>query len=147
MTSFAGNKSCNFCGRLGVNSSTALRTVVGSKEDIGGKGENGSETDRETCWPQYGNQHASARTIPCQPRVTANSRPRRVRGHGRCETADCLRTVCVRDQCLYTDCRNCDAFAVVDMPGFWPWNRDFSRTFRVSSATHSRTQKPCQIKG
>src|SRR5207244_314703 len=40
-----------------------------------------------------------------------------------------------------------DWTAVVDMPGFWPWNRDFSRTFRVSSATHSRTQKPCQIKG
>ena len=35
MTSFAGNKSWNFCGRLGVNSATALRTAVGSNEDIG----------------------------------------------------------------------------------------------------------------
>src|SRR5437867_4248131 len=93
MTSFAGNESWNFCGRMGVNSSTALRTVVGSKEDIGGKGENKSETDRETCWRRYGNQNTMAWTIPCQPRVTAISRPRRVRGHGRCETADCLPTV------------------------------------------------------
>src|SRR6266498_3528388 len=110
MTSFAGNKSWNFCGRLGVNSSIALRTEVGSKEDIGWKGEDKSETDRETCWPQYGSQHEMARTIPCQPRVTANSRPRRVRRHGLCETADCLRTVCVRYQCPPADCRNCDAF-------------------------------------
>ena len=35
MTSFAGNRSWNFCGRLGVNSATALRTTVGSNEDIG----------------------------------------------------------------------------------------------------------------
>src|SRR5260370_27567673 len=35
MTSFAGSKSWNFCGRRGVNSSTALRTVAGSNEGIG----------------------------------------------------------------------------------------------------------------
>src|SRR6266480_5624834 len=35
MTSFAGYRSWNFCGRLGVNSATALRTTVGSNEDIG----------------------------------------------------------------------------------------------------------------
>ena len=35
MRSFAGYKSWNFCGRLGVNSATALRTTVGSNEDIG----------------------------------------------------------------------------------------------------------------
>ena len=34
MTSFAGIKSWNFCGRRGVNASTALRTAAGSKEDI-----------------------------------------------------------------------------------------------------------------
>src|SRR5207247_7536637 len=35
MTSFAGSKSWNFCGRRGVNSSTALRTVAGSNVDLG----------------------------------------------------------------------------------------------------------------
>ena len=35
MRSFAGYRSWNFCGRLGVNSATALRTAVGSNEDIG----------------------------------------------------------------------------------------------------------------
>ena len=35
MTSFAGIKSWNLCGRRGVNSATALRISLGSKLDIG----------------------------------------------------------------------------------------------------------------
>ncbi len=45
MTSFAGSKSWNFCGRRGVNSSTALRTVAGSNVDISW---NELEVNRET---------------------------------------------------------------------------------------------------
>ena len=44
MTSLAGIKSWNFCGRRGVNSATALRTVAGSNEDISG---NDSDVNRE----------------------------------------------------------------------------------------------------
>ncbi len=102
MTSFAGNRSWNLCGRPGVNSATALRTAVGSDEDIGGG--NNPDTDRETCWRRYGNQNARARTIRCQPRVTANSRLRRVHGRGPFETEHCLRTGCVNCQCLVPDC-------------------------------------------
>src|SRR6266850_2403118 len=40
-----------------------------------------------------------------------------------------------------------DRTEFVDMPGSWPWNVASSRTFRVSTATDSRTQNPCRIKG
>src|SRR5213083_2091355 len=46
MTSFAGSKSWNFCGRRGVNSSTALRTAAGSNEDIGW---NDSDVNGKAC--------------------------------------------------------------------------------------------------
>lgn len=93
MTSFAGSKSWNFCGRRGVNSSTAFRTVAGSNEVIGW---NDSDANRETDGREYGHDDATARKVFCQSRFTANVGQRRDYGRGQCEAADCLRTVCVR---------------------------------------------------
>src|SRR5256885_1728741 len=72
MTSFAGSRSWNFSGRRGVNSSTALRTVAGSNEDIGG---NDSDTNLETPGRLHGNENAPARTIPCQSPFAENPGP------------------------------------------------------------------------
>ena len=59
MTSFAGSKSWNFCGRRGVNSSTALRTAAGSNEDISLKA---ADVNRETDWPRDSHGDAAAWT-------------------------------------------------------------------------------------
>ena len=101
MTSFAGSKSWNFCGRRGVNSSTALRTVAGSNEVIGW---NDSDANRETDERENGHDDAAARKVFCQSRFTADVGQRRDCGRGHCEAADCLRTVCARYRCLITAC-------------------------------------------
>src|SRR5208282_2686666 len=50
MTSFAGIKSWNFCGRRGVNSATALRTSTGSNVFIGRNDFDGNrEIGRHPC--------------------------------------------------------------------------------------------------
>src|SRR5258706_6370659 len=72
MTSFAGSRSWNFSGRRGVNSSTALRTVAGSNEDIEG---NDSDTNLETRWRPNGNENAPAWTICYQTRFAENPGP------------------------------------------------------------------------
>ncbi len=59
MTSFAGSKSWNFCGRRGVNSSTALRTAAGSNEDIG---LNAVDVNLETDRPRDSHSDAMAWT-------------------------------------------------------------------------------------
>ncbi len=59
MTSFAGSKSWNFCGRRGVNSSTALRTAAGSKEDIS---LNAADVNQETNRPRNGHGDAATWT-------------------------------------------------------------------------------------
>src|SRR5258708_29651494 len=69
MTSFAGSKSWNFCGRRGVNSSTALRTVAGSNEDIGW---DDADEDRETSRRKDRHDDAAAGKVPCQVRFTIN---------------------------------------------------------------------------
>ena len=79
MTSFAGSKSWNFCGRRGVNSSTALRTAVGSNEDIGG---NDLNVNRETGRRRNGNDDAVTRTIRCLLKRAANAGLWQVHGHG-----------------------------------------------------------------
>jgi hypothetical protein len=63
MTSFAGSKSWNFCGRSGVNSATAWRTVAGSNEVIGGSD---ADVNREN--DRWQNRHgdATTRTIRCR---------------------------------------------------------------------------------
>ena len=55
MTSFAGSKSWNFCGRRGVNTSTALRPVAGSNEVM----------DLEGCGCEPGNRSAEEWTRRC----------------------------------------------------------------------------------
>src|SRR6266850_7336071 len=75
ITSLAGSKSWNFCGRRGVNSSTALRTVAGSNEDIR---RNDSDTNLETRWRPNGNENAPARTIYYQSWFAEKSGPCRV---------------------------------------------------------------------
>ncbi len=57
MTSLAGIKSWNFCGRSGVNSATALRTALGSNVFITWDDLN---ANRETGWPRYGPDAAVA---------------------------------------------------------------------------------------
>ena len=79
MTSFAGSKSWNFCGRRGVNSSTALRTAAGSNEDIS---LNAADVNRETGWRRYGHDDATARTILCLFAFTANVGQERGCGRG-----------------------------------------------------------------
>src|SRR5438046_9166600 len=61
MTSLAGSKSWNFCGRRGVNSSTALRTVAESNEDIS---LNAADANREAQL-RTGHDGATARTTLC----------------------------------------------------------------------------------
>src|SRR3974377_1241815 len=78
MTSFAGSKSWNFCGRRGVNSSTALRTVAGSNEDLG---LNAADADRETGRLCNGHGDATARTSLCLFGFTAHLGQERGCGH------------------------------------------------------------------
>ena len=85
MTSLAGSKSWNFCGRRGVNSSTALRTVAGSNEVIGW---NDSDANRETDEWENGHYDAAARKVLCQSRFTADVGQRRVCGREQGETSD-----------------------------------------------------------
>ena len=85
MTSFAGSKSWNFCGRRGVNSSTALRTAVGSNEDIGG---NNLNVNRETGRRQNGNGDAVTRTICCLLKCAASPGLWQVRGRGQSRPVD-----------------------------------------------------------
>jgi len=101
MTSFAGSKSWNFCGPRGVNSSTALRTVARSNEDMGC---NVTDVNRKTGRRGHGHSNAAARTVLCLSRFTANVGQRRDCGRGQCETSDCLRTACTHRQCLFADC-------------------------------------------
>jgi hypothetical protein len=55
-----------------MDSSTALRTVAGSNEDIRG---NDSNTNLETRWRLHGNEKAPARTILCRSKFTEKSGP------------------------------------------------------------------------
>jgi len=63
MTSFAGSKSWNFCGRSGVNSATACRTVAGSNEVIGGMD---MDVNREMDRGLDSHSDATTRTILCR---------------------------------------------------------------------------------
>ena len=72
MTSFAGIKSWNFCGRRGVNSATALRTVFGSNDGIGW---NDSDVNRENGRRRNGNGDASLWTFPCLSEFAGNASP------------------------------------------------------------------------
>ena len=93
MTSFAGSKSWNFWGRRGVNSSTALRTAAGSKEDIGWiVADVNWETDR---WQNVHGDVAN-RTTLCLVRFLHNVCQRRRCGRGKCGIVFCLRSVRVR---------------------------------------------------
>src|SRR6266566_3886855 len=90
MTSFAGSKSWNFCGRSGVNSATACRTVAGSNEDIGWIDMNANlEMDR---W-QDCHSDATMRIILCRFLFADSLRTLRVRGKGQFAVADCLRPI------------------------------------------------------
>ena len=100
MTSLAGSKSWNFCGRRGVNSSTALRTVAGSNEDIGW---NGLDLNWEMDWPPDGHGEATARIFPGRSMVANKLRPGPVCGHGLFTAADCLWTIHVRCRVAFTD--------------------------------------------
>ena len=85
MTSFAGSKSWNFCGRRGVNSSTALRTAVGSNEDIGG---NDLNVNREIGRRQNGNGDTVTRTVRCLLKYEADAGLWKAYGRGQFEPAD-----------------------------------------------------------
>ena len=80
ITSFAGSKSWNFCGRRGVNSSTALRTVAGSNEDIRW---NGADVNRETGEGRNGHGDVVTRTVRDLLKCAANAGQWRGRGSGR----------------------------------------------------------------
>ncbi len=120
MTSFAGSKSWNFCGRRGVNSSTALRTVARSNENMGW---NVTDVNRKTGRRGHGHRDAAARTVLCLSRFTANVGQRRDCERGQCETSDCLRTVCAHRQCLFANCCVSCAFADADslLASRLPW--------------------------
>ena len=111
MTSFAGSKSWNFCGRRGVNSSTAFRTMVRSNEVMGW---NVTDVNRKTGRRGHGHRDAAERTVLCLSRFTANVGQRRDCGREQCETSDCLRTVCAHRQCLFANCCVSCAFADAD---------------------------------
>ena len=85
MTSFAGSKSWNFCGRRGVNSSTAFRSMVGSNEDIGG---NDLNLNRETSRQRKGNGDAVAWTFHCLLRYANNVNLWQVCGRGQSQSVD-----------------------------------------------------------
>ena len=96
MTSFAGSKSWNFCGRRGVNSSTALRTAAGSNEDIN---LNAADVNWETGRQRNGHDDATARTILCLFGFTSNVGQERGWGRGEFWVAASLRTIPVRYRC------------------------------------------------
>ena len=79
MTSFAGSKSWNFCGRRGVKSATALRISFGSNVDIG---RFHFDLNRETDGPAKGRDDARMRMIPCLLRHAESHRSDRVCGRG-----------------------------------------------------------------
>src|SRR6266568_3960114 len=79
MTSFAGSKSWNFCGRRGVNSATALRTAAGSNEDIS---LNAAYVNRETGRLRSGHDDATALTPLCLFGFRANLGQERGCGRG-----------------------------------------------------------------
>src|SRR5258708_23213752 len=79
MTSLAGSKSWNFCGRRGVNSSTAFRTVAGSNEDIA---VNTADANREAGRLRNGHDDATARTTLCLFEFKANLYQERGCGRG-----------------------------------------------------------------
>src|SRR5882672_3753595 len=79
MTSLAGIKSWNFCGRSGVNSATALRMAPGSNVFIIW---NGLNVNGETCQQPYAQDDAATRTVLCQSRFVDNPGSRRVSGRG-----------------------------------------------------------------
>ncbi len=120
MTSFAGSKSWNFCGRRGVNSSTALRTVAGSNEVIVWKY---ADVNRETDGREDGYDNAAARTVLCRSRFSANVGQRRDCGRGQSEVPDCLRTNCAHRRCLFANCCVSCAFADADclLPRLLAW--------------------------
>lgn len=124
MTSFAGSKSWNFCGRRGVNSSTAFRTVAGSNEVIGW---NDSDVKLETDRQEDGRDDAAGGTVHCQARFTIKAGQRRDCGRGQFEARDCLRTVCVRWQFPFADGERSSEVAAADflLPRRW------ARTERV----------------
>ena len=100
MTSFAGSKSWNFCGRRGVNSATAWRTVAGSNEVIGG---NDLDVNREIGRRPGGHGDATTRISRCRSTVADKLRLRPVRGRGLFAAADCLRLIHDRCRCLFAD--------------------------------------------
>src|SRR6266581_5937350 len=79
MTSFAGSKSWNFCGRRGVNTSTALRPVAGQMRSWTWKD---ADVNRETGRLKNGHDDAAARKVYCQLRFTANVGQQRDCGRG-----------------------------------------------------------------
>ena len=100
MTSFAGTKSWNFCGRRGVNSATALRTSTGSNVFIG---RNDVDENREIGRRPCGYANAATRIILCRSTVADKLRLRPVCGRGLFTAAACLRLIHDRCRCLFTD--------------------------------------------
>ena len=80
----------NFCGRSGVNSATAWRTVAGSNEVIS---RNGLDANLEIGRRQDGHRDATTSIIFCQSRFADSPRACRVRGRGQFTAAECLRTI------------------------------------------------------
>src|SRR5882724_2464263 len=72
MTSFAGSKSWNFCGRSGVKSATACLTVAGSNEVIGW---NGLDANREIDRLQDGHRDTAVRAVLCRSTFADRLRP------------------------------------------------------------------------
>ena len=93
MTSFAGIKSSNSCGRRGVNSSTALRTAAGSKEDIR---RDVVDVNRETDRRQNVHGDAVHWTIPCLIRFEDKVGLWLDYGHGKFGDAVCLQRILFR---------------------------------------------------
>lgn len=111
MTSFAGSKSWNFCGRRGVNSSTALRTAAGSNEDIG---LNAVDVNLETDRPRDSHSDAMAWTGLWLSRFTANAGWERGFGRGKSKIAACLRTIRGPCRCRLRTCRGYVIFGALD---------------------------------
>jgi len=120
MTSFAGSKSWNFCGRRGVNSSTALRNAAGSNEDID---LNAADVNRETSRSRYGHGKATARTILCLFGFGASVGRERRCGRGQFWVVACLRTTRVRFFCRMGASRGRVLVAVTDclLPRLFAW--------------------------
>lgn|SRR5512137_123807 len=100
MTSFAGTKSWNFCGRRGVNSATALRTSAGSNVFIG---RNDLDKNRKIGRNPCGHDNPTTRISLCRSTVADKLRLRPVRGRSLFTAAACLRLIHDRCRCLFTD--------------------------------------------